>query len=55
MEAAAHLLQSFKRIQTQGAIARQMDQKLADVLEHFAKEVRWARWLGMLLPACMCV
>ena len=39
VEAAAHLLQSFKRIQTQGAIQRQMAQKLADVLDHFVKEV----------------
>jgi hypothetical protein len=40
VEAAAHLLQSFKRIQTQGAIQRQMNQKLTDVLEHFIKEAR---------------
>lgn len=40
VEAAAHVLQSFEQIQTQGAIQRQMTDKLTDVLEHFIREVR---------------
>lgn len=54
VEAAAHLLQSFKRIQTQGAIQRQMSDKLADVLAHFYKEVRGLAVVGGTARAQCC-
>ena len=40
VEAAAGLLASFRGLRGQGAVAAQMADKLADVLEAFLKEVR---------------
>lgn len=40
VEAAVDLLHRFKRIRAHGAIQQQMQERLADVLEHFLKEIK---------------